>query len=49
LRKTGKDLLGKLKKYPAQYIGEQILNQVNHFIGEADAADDLSMIILKRK
>ena len=44
-----KNLLIQLKKYPANYIGENILKQVDNFMGEKDPADDLSMIILKRR
>ena len=44
-----KKLLLQLQKYPANYIGENILKQVDSFIGEKDPADDLSMIILKRR
>ena len=44
-----KDLLLQLKKYPTNYIGENILKQVDYFMGEKDPVDDLSMIILKRR
>ncbi|MBN1407405.1 MAG: PP2C family protein-serine/threonine phosphatase [Calditrichaceae bacterium] len=44
-----KDLLLQLKKYPANYIGENILKQVDYFMGEKDPTDDLSMIILKKR
>ena len=44
-----KNLLLQLKKYPANYIGENILKQVDYFMGEKDPTDDLSMIILKRR
>ena len=43
-----KTLLEQLKKYPTRYIGENILKQVDYFIGDTDPADDLSMIIIKR-
>ena len=44
-----KDLLPKLKNYPAGHIGESILKQVDYFMGEKDPTDDLSMIILKKR
>ncbi|MEJ2052694.1 MAG: SpoIIE family protein phosphatase [Calditrichaceae bacterium] len=42
-------LLDQLKGYPANYIGENIIQKVDYFIGEAMPADDLSMVILKKK
>jgi len=44
-----KNLLKQLEQYPAGSIGESILDQVNQFIGDALPADDLSMVIIKKK
>lgn len=43
-----KNLLLQLNKYPAHHIGDNILKQIDSFMGEKDPTDDLSMIILKR-
>lgn len=42
------DLLPQLTPYSAQQIGERLLEEVDRFIGEARAYDDISIAILKR-
>ncbi len=42
-------LLSELDEVTAQQAGEQILDTVDRFIGEAPRQDDLSLIILKRQ
>jgi len=43
-----KNLLNNYKHETAIQIGKQILAEVDHFIGDANPTDDLSMIVLKR-
>ena len=42
------DLLPQLNAYNAQQIGDRLLAEVDRFIGEARAWDDISIAILKR-
>lgn len=42
------DLLPKLSGTSVEEIGEKILAEVDHFVGEAPANDDLSLVVLKR-
>lgn len=42
------ELLPQLAPYPAQVIGERLLAEVDRFIGQARAFDDISIAILKR-
>jgi phosphoserine phosphatase RsbU/P len=42
------DLLPQLSPYSAQQIGDRILEEVDRFIGEARAYDDITIAILKR-
>ena len=41
-------LLPEIKRLKAEEIGERLLTEVDHFIGDAKIHDDLSLIILKR-
>lgn len=42
------DLLPQLAPYTAQQIGERLLTELDRFVGEARAYDDISIAILKR-
>ena len=42
------ELLPQLAAYPAQVVGERLLAEVDRFVGEARASDDISIAILKR-
>jgi hypothetical protein len=42
------DLLPQLATYSAQQIGDRLLEEVDRFVGEARAYDDISIAILKR-
>jgi len=42
------ELLPQLAPYPAQVVGEKLLAEVDRFIGDARAFDDISIAILKR-
>ncbi len=42
------DLLPQLTPYTAQQIGDRVLEEVDRFVGEARAYDDISIAILKR-
>jgi serine phosphatase RsbU (regulator of sigma subunit) len=42
------ELLPQLAQYPAQVIGERLLAEVDRFVGDARAFDDISVAILKR-
>jgi len=41
-------LLPELGKLTARELGERLLQEIDHFVGEARASDDLSLVILKR-
>jgi sigma-B regulation protein RsbU (phosphoserine phosphatase) len=42
------DLLSQLATYPAQVVGERLIVEVDRFVGDARAFDDISIAILKR-
>lgn len=42
------ELLPQLAAYPAQVVGERLLAEVDRFVGDARASDDISIAILKR-
>jgi len=44
-----RQFLANIKMNGAQQIGESILRNVDYFVGDAKATDDLSMIILRRQ
>ena len=41
-------LLARISHFDAQGIGEAVINQVDRFVGDARANDDLSLLVLKR-
>ncbi|MBL7995677.1 serine/threonine-protein phosphatase [bacterium] len=41
-------LLSEISHFDAQYIGETVTGQLDRFVGEARANDDLSLLIVKR-
>lgn len=41
-------LLTQISHFDAQRIGETVTNQLDRFVGEARANDDLSMLVLKK-
>jgi serine phosphatase RsbU (regulator of sigma subunit) len=43
-----KDMLPELEGLSATQAGENILENVDNFVGDARATDDLSLIILRR-
>jgi sigma-B regulation protein RsbU (phosphoserine phosphatase) len=42
------ELLPQLAAYPAQVVGERLMAEVDRFVGDARAFDDISIAILKR-
>lgn len=42
-------LLTQISHFDAQHIGETVTSQLDRFVGEARASDDLSLLVLKRE
>ena len=42
------ELLPKLIDFSAEEVGERLLAEIDHFLGDVRANDDLSMVVLKR-
>jgi serine phosphatase RsbU (regulator of sigma subunit) len=42
------DLVPQLSTYPANVFGERLIAEINRFVGDARAYDDISIAILKR-